>query len=154
MRRLCSGHIGFAVVITTVSFLPKWANPLWEMADFPPASEPDRILGRVKVVIERLGEVDRYDMEVTDDNIRTEELPLLPAPAQLPSSWSFGARAGFAAVFLVLLGFLAALLRALRSRAAGLAAQASSLHSSADTGESASPVPGGWNLVAPGERSP
>ena len=151
VRRLRSGHIGFAVVLTTVSFLPKWANPLWEMADFPPASEPDRILDAVKVVVERLGVVDQYDMEVTDDNIRTEQLPLLPAPEQLPSSGFF--RAGYAAAFLVLLGILAALLWFLRIRTSGQVAPAPDLPSTADTGASTSPV-SSWNIVAQGDRSP
>ena len=157
VRRLRSGHIGFAVVITTVAFQPKWANPLWEMADFPPASEPDRILAAVKVVIERLGDVDRYDMEVTDDNIRTEQLPLLPAPPQLPSSWSFMARAGCTAMFLVLLSALAAGVRALRIRAAGWVPIVASVSvaGSAETGSSPlSEIPCSWNFVAPADSSP
>ena len=121
VRRPRSGHIGFAVVVSTVAFQPKWSNPLWEMAEFTPASEPDRILAGVKLVIARLGEVDRYDMEVTDDNIRTDQLPLLPSPAQLPSSLSF--KGSCTAVVLVLLGSLAAglWLWRLRIRAAGAA---------------------------------
>ena len=151
VRRLRSGHIGFAVVITTVSFLPKWANPLWEMADFPPASEPDRSLDAVKVVVERLSVVDQYDMEVTDDNIRTKQLPLLQAPEQLSFSGFF--RAGYAAAVLVLLGILAALLWFLRFRTPGPLAPVPDLQSTADTGASTSPV-SSWNLVAQEDRSP
>ena len=156
MRRLRSGHIGFAVVVTTVAFQPEWSNPLWEMAEFTPASEPDRILAGVELVIVRLGEVDRYDMEVTDDNIRTDQLPLLPTPAQLPSSLSF--KGSCTAVVLVLLGSLAAglWLWRLRIRAAGAASNSPSSEprGSADAGGGAPQVAVGWNLIASETRSP
>ena len=72
------------MVITYVGFTPVWANPFWECAEFAPSMMPERILAGVTTVINRLGEVDKAEMEISDESVKTDPLPLL-APA--PPAW-------------------------------------------------------------------
>jgi hypothetical protein len=79
MRLLPSGYIGFAVSVVSVSFQPRWSNPLWELAELSPTSEADRILTGVRVVVDRLESLEPDALEVSDATIRSEQLPVLHA---------------------------------------------------------------------------
>ena len=79
MRLLPSGYIGFAVSVVSVSFQPRWSNPLWELAELSPSSEGDRILKGVRVVADRLENLEPDALEVSDASIRSESLPVLHA---------------------------------------------------------------------------
>jgi len=79
MRLLPSGYIGFAVSVVSVSFQPRWSNPLWELAELSPSSEADRILTGVRVVVDRLESLEPDALQVSDSSIRSEQLPVLHA---------------------------------------------------------------------------
>ena len=62
IRRICSGgHDG--------DFRAEVGQPAVGIGGFPPTAEPDRILAAVHLVVERLGEIDRQELEVTSDSM-------------------------------------------------------------------------------------